>query len=103
MNNWKENVGRIGINYGRGIWEIVWPGICHLHVGIWPQFDDSKMEILQSEFCNNRSSMIEIICQTANYTADEQQHMVRFWSEHNLYLDLEASLQVRWSLNNRLL
>lgn len=43
-----------------------------------PNFDDSKREILQSEFCNNRSSMIEIICQTANYTADEQQHMVRF-------------------------
>ena len=26
-----------------------------------PNFDDSNREILQSEFCNNRSSMIEII------------------------------------------
>ena len=36
-----------------------------------PNFDDSNREILHSEFCNN-SSMIENICQTANYTADEQ-------------------------------
>ena len=28
-----------------------------------PNFDDSKREIIQSEFYNNRSSMIEIICQ----------------------------------------
>ena len=37
-----------------------------------PNFDDSKREILQSEFYNNRSSIIEMICQTANYTANEQ-------------------------------
>ena len=37
-----------------------------------PNFDDSKREFYNLEFCNNRSSMIEIICQTGNYTADEQ-------------------------------
>ena len=72
MNNWKEMLAELALIMGEEFGKLFDQEFATCTWVFDPNFVDSEREIIQPEFCNNWSSMIEIICQTANYTADEQ-------------------------------